>query len=121
MAQSDPARHGWQRLGHLIAAERGRRRWSAEELATRSGLSKRTIDYLEGGQRRRFRSTTLGAIEDAFGWRPGTSLGIVEGMEPVPTRDQLLERVLDRWPHLTEEQQQAIVELLESITTPRQG
>lgn len=121
MAQSDPARRGWQRLGHLIASERGRRRWSVTELAARSGLSERTIDYLEGGQRRRYRDTTLGRIEDAFGWRPGTSLGIVDGVEPVSSADQLLERVIARWEHLTEEQQKAIVELLESITTPRQG
>lgn len=122
MARPDPARRGWQLLGHLIASERGRRRWSVADLAERSGLSERTIDYLEAGHRRRYRDTTLGRIEDAFGFRPGTALDIVEGMDPLPSpTDRLLDRVLDRWPHLTTEQQKAIVELLESITTPRQG
>jgi transcriptional regulator with XRE-family HTH domain len=116
------AQSGWERLGHLIASGRGRQRWSVAELAERSGLSERTIDYLESGRRTRYRDSTLARIEDALGWRPGTALGIVEGMDPVPTMaDQLLERVIARWEHLSEEQRQAIVDLLESITTPRQG
>jgi transcriptional regulator with XRE-family HTH domain len=111
---------GWQRLGHLIAAERGRRKWTVAELAARAELSERTIDYLESGARGRYRDSTLGRIEDAFGWRPGRALAVAHGaaVSDDPS-DQQFEQVQARWPYLTHEQRQVIVDLLETMTRQR--
>lgn len=112
---------GWQRLAHFIGAERGRRRWTVTELARRASLSARTIEYLEGAAPRRYRDSTLGKIEDAFGWKPGTIGRIVEGQinDDQADQDPLLERIITRWPYLRPDERQAVVDLLETFTRRR--
>lgn len=91
------------------------------ELAARAGLSARTIEYLEGAAPRRYRDSTLGKIEDAFGWKPGTIARIVDGQinGDQADHDPLLERIITRWPYLRPDERQAVVDLLETFTRRR--
>lgn len=116
----EPAPH-WDRLAHLIGAERGRRRWSVHDLASRAGLSERTIEYMESGTRRRYRDSTLGAIEDALSWKPGTISRILSGNHTGQEvdSDAMLDRVVTRWPYLTDDERRAVVDLLETFTQQR--
>lgn len=123
MARSggEAAQPGWQRLAHLIGAERGRRRWTVPELAARASLSARTVEYLESAARRRYRDSTLGKIEDAFGWKPGTIARIIDGQINPASQDPdlLLDRIVSRWPYLSMEERLAVVDLLETFTRRR--
>jgi transcriptional regulator with XRE-family HTH domain len=117
---SDRSHPDWDRLAHLIAAERGRRRWTVLDLAGRASLSERTIEHLESGVRRRYRDTTLGRIEDAFNWKPGTINRILSGNHvDQADGDALLERVVTRWPYLTDDERRSLVDLLETFTRRR--
>lgn len=92
------------------------------DLAERSGLSERTIEHLESGDRQRYRDSTLGRVEEALGWRPGTIRRIVDGNggdNGELESDQLLDRVITRWPYLTPDERRALVDLLETFTRRR--
>lgn len=91
------------------------------DLAHRAQLSERTIEYLEAGTRRRYRDSTLGRVEDAFSWKPGTINRILSGnhIDHQADADALLDRVITRWPYLTDDERRALVDLLETFTRRR--
>lgn len=73
----------WDRLGRAVEA----RRLSAaldyatqEQLATKVGISRRTLTTLESGGR--IRRSTLLLIESALGWAKGSADAVLNGGEP---------------------------------------
>lgn len=76
-------------------------------------MSKRTIEYIESGERRSYRGRTIGAVEAAFSWPPGFAMDIVAGKRPDGGADELLAQVIARWPALSADERKAIVDLVE--------
>lgn len=66
---------------------------SQEELAVAADVSAKTVNRLEGGTK--VASATLGKIERALKWKPGSMRAILAGDEPTPltTPDELDEFV----------------------------
>lgn len=110
---------GWQRLGERVAAARGVRRWSTRDLADAADLSLRTIQAIEAGTSHGFSPVTIGRIEDALGWQPGSVRRIVEGMEPRPSDDPKLERLRQMWDQLTDEQRAVLIAIAETLIRQR--
>ena len=72
----------WQRLGSFVIARRMALGIKDRRVLKKiSGLSDRTIGTLERGGS--VNGATLGAIENALGWEPGSARRILEGGEPV--------------------------------------
>lgn len=73
----------WARLGARIRAERERQGLSRAALVERSGVAVGTIQNVEGQAVPKGRwPQSLGAIEKAFGWAPGSMKAILDGGEP---------------------------------------
>jgi hypothetical protein len=73
----------WRRLADYVVARRvklGMR--DRRALAAATGVTDRTLGKLENG--RRVSPSTLGAIENLFGWTPGSCRRILAGDEPSP-------------------------------------
>jgi hypothetical protein len=71
----------WQRLADYVVARRvelGMR--DRRALAAATGITDRTLGKLENGQR--VSPSTLGVIENVFGWAPGSCRRIMAGGEP---------------------------------------
>lgn len=71
----------WRRLADYVIARRvelGMR--DRRALAAATGVTDRTLGKLENGQR--VSPSTLGVIENAFGWGPGSCRRILAGGEP---------------------------------------
>jgi transcriptional regulator with XRE-family HTH domain len=73
----------WRRLADYVVARRvelGMR--DRRALAAATGVTDRTLGKLENG--RRVSPSTLAAIENLFGWAPGSCRRILAGEEPGP-------------------------------------
>ena len=71
----------WRRLADYVVARRvslGMR--DRRALAAATGVTDRTLGKLENGQR--VSPSTLGVIENVFGWAPGSCRRILAGGEP---------------------------------------
>jgi transcriptional regulator with XRE-family HTH domain len=71
----------WQRLAYYVVARRvelGMR--DRRALAAATGVTDRTLGKLENGLR--VSASTLGVIENRFGWTPGSCRRILAGGEP---------------------------------------
>jgi hypothetical protein len=71
----------WRRLADYVVARRvelGMR--DRRSLAAATGITDRTLGKLENGQR--VSASTLGIIENVFGWAPGSCRRILAGGEP---------------------------------------
>jgi transcriptional regulator with XRE-family HTH domain len=71
----------WRRLADYVVARRvelGMR--DRRALAAATGVTDRTLGKLENGQR--VSASTLGVIENRFGWAPGSCRRILAGGEP---------------------------------------
>ena len=71
----------WRRLADYVVARRvelGMR--DRRALAAATGITDRTLGKLENGQR--VSPSTLGVIENAFAWAPGSCRRIMAGGEP---------------------------------------
>lgn len=73
----DPQR--LQRLGELISLRRGEIGASQSELASSAGLSRDRWVVFEAGRARNPRPQTLGGIERALGWMPGSIRTFLNG------------------------------------------
>ena len=72
----------WQRLGDYVVARRialGMR--DRRTLAAATGVTERTLGKVETGKR--VSAGTLAALENLFGWAPGSCRHILAGGEPV--------------------------------------
>jgi transcriptional regulator with XRE-family HTH domain len=77
----------WRRLADYVVARRvelGMR--DRRALAAATGITDRTLGKLENGQR--VSPSTLGVIENLFGWAPGSCRRILAGGEPHATLGQ---------------------------------
>lgn len=108
---------GRRRARIAVKGELGRRGWNIQQLHEASGLDRNTLgDFLDG--KRWGQAKTLGAIERALGWPPGSIAGMEAGDEapnvsapdedPLPTEDALLYRRPDglsdeEWERVKEE------------------
>jgi transcriptional regulator with XRE-family HTH domain len=75
----------WQRLGRIIVDRRielGYRR--REDLGATLGVSIRTLGDIETGRRDRYHANTIGSLENALQWAPGSINAILAGGEPAP-------------------------------------
>lgn len=109
---------GWARLGRRIKAQRGKVGYAtAGELARAAGVSRRTVEVIEAGTHTgQPRETTLGRLDVALGWVPGSSASVVEGGQPREAPlSPLLERVVTVWPLLPVEDQARLAELAERL------
>lgn len=86
-----------------------------DDLAEAAGLSRRTIRSIEAGERDRYRSTTIGKLEGALGWRDESVDRIVQGQSARREPDPLLARLQDGWPQLSADQQVMLVALVEVL------
>jgi Helix-turn-helix len=71
----------WRRLADYVVARRvelGMR--DRRALAAATGVTDRTLGKLENGQR--VSASTLGVLENKFGWAPGSCRRILAGDEP---------------------------------------
>lgn len=104
---------GWERLGRLVASERGRHWRSRQAFARAAGVSVRVLDDIEKGRRANYSEATLAAIEAALGWEPGTCRRVVEGGRVRHEVDPELMRLLDAWRVLTPDARRLLVEIAE--------
>jgi len=74
----------WKRLGEAIEAARDALRMSQVGLAEAAGISESTVQNYEAGTPRTRLPTTLGNIERALGWKPGSGVAVLEGGDPSP-------------------------------------
>lgn len=77
---------GWQRLAALLSDRRTRldpQYKSRLKFAADTGLNERLIADLENARRSSYRPTTLGAVETAYRWAPGSIDRVLAGGEPV--------------------------------------
>jgi transcriptional regulator with XRE-family HTH domain len=78
------AEENWERLGDYVIARRialGMR--DRRALAVATGVTERTLGKVETGKR--VSASTLAALENHFGWAPGSCRQILGGGEPVST------------------------------------
>ncbi len=111
MDDSDPG--GWKRLGRLIRVERSRRWPRRPDFAAAAGISERVLVDLELGLRTNFSEDTIGIIEAALGWEPGSAEAVRHGLRPRRWGDPLVTRLLVLWPRLSPDARRMIVELAE--------
>lgn len=107
---------GWRRVSEHVAAERGRRNWSVTQLARAADLSPRTIEYVEAASRGSYSPATIGKLESALGWAPGSIDQIRGGGKPIPEYEPgSLTRLRRAWPKLTAAEQDAVAGLVEAF------
>jgi transcriptional regulator with XRE-family HTH domain len=76
------AEENWERLGDYVVARRialGMR--DRRALAAATGVTERTLGKVETGKR--VSASTLAALENHFGWAPGSCRQVLGGGEPV--------------------------------------
>lgn len=105
----------WARLGRLVAAERARRGLTVNQFADSAGVSPRTLQRIEAGHEGPYRNATVSRLEDALGWRPGSTETVLAGGEPERTRDPQFERLAAMWPSLTTRQRRALIVFVEEM------
>lgn len=76
----------WKRLGRAIAAQRDHLGLARQEdLATAAGVNRQTIQSLEAGRPRTRMPASIGKVEKALSWEPGTAARILtEGANEPP-------------------------------------
>jgi hypothetical protein len=80
------AEENWKRLGDYVVARRialGMR--DRRALAVVTGVTDRTLGKVENGKR--VSASTLGALDNHLGWRPGSCRQILAGDEPALAAD----------------------------------
>lgn len=92
----------WKKLGHIVTAERVRLGYrSLAAFAVAAGLSTSTLDNIENGRKTSYDAGTLGALEVALGWRPGSVDRVLAGREPEAEPDTDLAAIIAAWPRLS--------------------
>lgn len=110
----------WGRLGKEIRrARRSRGFRTLEDFSTRAGIKPRTLSDLERGARSNFSPETLGAVEDALGWVPGSVQTILTGGQPQPAHDEDLVAIINIWPEIDYAGRRAVRTLAEEFARPR--
>jgi DNA-binding XRE family transcriptional regulator len=105
----------WERLGALVRRDRVRLGMRTQgELAARAGVSKRTVSDIERAARANFSADTLGAVEAALGWEPGTVSDVLRGRAPAP--DVGLARVAAAWPRLGDRERQIVLAVVDILS-----
>jgi DNA-binding XRE family transcriptional regulator len=82
------------------------------------GLGPRTISSIERAENDNYDPSTIDAIEIAMGWRAGSIDRVVNGQNPIvesAPKDQLVERMRELWPALTNEATAVVVRLVELL------
>lgn len=70
----------WKRLGNAIKAQREHLGLTTQaELAEAAGVTRQTVQSLEAGKTRTRMPATIGAVEKALNWEPGTAARILRG------------------------------------------
>lgn len=72
---------GWQTLAVAVQRRRARLGITQEEVASLGGPSSATVRKIEAAGDSSYRAKTLFELDDALGWRKGTSQELVEGPE----------------------------------------
>lgn len=94
-------RTGWQRVGQFVRTRRlhlGYR--TTQDFADVCHLSYSTINALETGRRGNFDETTIGLVEAALQWEPGSIERTLQGRRPILMHDPDLQQIIDLWPRL---------------------
>lgn len=71
-----------------LAAIRGAKYLTLRELAQASGVSARTLEEIESGERQHVREATLFAVAKALGVRPDELRAAGEGEAPAAAKDE---------------------------------
>lgn len=74
----------WKRLGEAIEAARDALGMSQVGLAEAAGISESTVQNYEAGVVRVRLPVTLGHVEQALGWAPGSGVAVLKGGDPTP-------------------------------------
>lgn len=75
----------WKRLGSAIKAQREHLGMTTQqELAEAAGVTRQTVQSLEAGKARTRMPATIGAVEKALKWEPGTASRILSGQTGRP-------------------------------------
>lgn len=108
----------WERVGAAIRRDRARIYGTRETFATAAGLSISVLSDLERGTRTNFDDDTLGKVEDALGWAPGSIDEIAAG-GPIRRSDTDLARLRQAWPRLTPDVRALLADLAERSANRR--
>lgn len=84
-----------------------------EDFAAACRLSVRVVGELERAERTNFTAETLGAVEAALGWEPGSADRVRAGLAPRRREDNDLARLRALWPRLSPGSRRMLVELAE--------
>lgn len=83
------ARMDWDRLGAEVARRRGHLGYtSRREFAEATGFPQKTLSDLETHKRENFDRSTLGRLDRALRWQPGSAQAVLDGGDPKPAVDQ---------------------------------
>lgn len=94
-------RTGWQRVGQFVRTRRLQLRYrTTQDFADACHLSYSTINAMETGRRGNFDETTIGLVEGALDWEPGSIERTLQGHRPIPIRAPDLQVLTDLWPRL---------------------
>lgn len=75
----------WTRLGLAIKARREELGMPTQQaLADAAGVKRQTIQALESGKQRSRMPGTIGRVEEALGWEPGTAARVLSGEDEKP-------------------------------------
>lgn len=80
----------WARLGRIVKQWRDDKRLSQERISANGGPSDVVIGRIERNDEPRPRGDTLAKLDAGMGWRPGTSVSILNGGEPVSIDESVL-------------------------------
>ncbi|MCX4801716.1 helix-turn-helix domain-containing protein [Streptomyces sp. NBC_01214] len=73
----------WKRLGRAIKAQREHLGMATQQdLANNAGVTRQTVQSLEAGTERKRTPPTIGKVEKALGWEPGTATRILSEAAP---------------------------------------
>ncbi|MFD4921209.1 helix-turn-helix transcriptional regulator [Streptomyces goshikiensis] len=76
----------WKRLGRAIKAQREHLGMATQQdLADNAGVTRQTVQSLEAGTERKRTPPTIGKVEKALGWEPGTATRILSEAAPEAT------------------------------------
>lgn len=102
----------WERVGEAIRRDRVRMYGTRASFGSAAGLSISVLSDLERGTRSNFDGDTLGKVEDALGWAPGT-IDIIGAGGRIRRSDTDLARLRQAWPRLTPDVRALIADLAE--------
>lgn len=78
----------WKRLGRYVKARREQLDMLQEEFSVRSGVSRSTLQYIEGAAQTAYRRDTFRDLEAGLRWAPGSAKAILDGGEPTELADE---------------------------------